>query len=143
MGKVLLRARRAEHDVETSPVGAPAGPSGVAAVELVGVGDPGVVLLPVLVLRGGRVGIAPLPERLDEGVPEVLPLEAQEGLAFGLRDDVDDLFLEPGAMAGRHRVLGRGRSGGQRRQHAGGCQPRRGPHRGVGAGATVTGRPSS
>ena len=141
MGKVLFRPRRPEQDVEAAAVGAPAGPSGVAAVELVGVGDPGVVLLPVLVLRGGRVGIAPLPEGLDEGVPKVLSPEAQEGLAFGLRDDVDDLFLEPGAMAGRHAVLGRGQTADERKERGGGRQPHSGSHRA--AGATVTGRPSS
>ena len=122
-------------------VGSPAGPSGVAPVELVRVGESGGVLLPELVFRGGRVRVSPLPERLDEGVAEVLALEVPEGLALRLGDDVDGLLLDPGAVPGRHlRLRPRRRRGGERDRQADSKNERE-LH--CGSGATVTGRPVS
>ena len=142
MGEVLLRPRRPEQDVEAAAVGAPTGPPGVAAVELVGVGDPGVVLLPVLVLGGARIRVAPLPERLDERVPEVFALKVEEGPALGFRDDVNHLLLQPDAVPGRHVLLGRGRQDQESAAEAAG-DDREEPHVHRAPEVTVTGRPAS
>ena len=90
--------RLAEEDVVAAAIGPPALPEGVPAQVLVGVFDPGVVLVPELVRRRGRVRIAFFPEHLDEAGPLLEGLEAEEDVLLPIGDDVDHVFLEPLAV---------------------------------------------
>ena len=95
-------------------------------------GDAGAVLVEELVLGRLRVRVAALPERLDEGVAELLAgeLEERPPLAFG--GDIDRLLLEEGAVPGGELRL---RGNGERER---GAEDQRSP-----GGATVRGAPAS
>ena len=88
----------AEQDVVAAPVRPPPFAEGVPAQVLVRVFDPAVVLVLELVLGGRRVGIAFLPEDLDEPGPLLEGLEAEKHVLLAVGDDVDHLFFEPLAV---------------------------------------------
>ena len=62
---------------------------------LVGVSDPAVVLFLEGVFRRIRIGIAPLPEGLDELLALFVGREVQEGVALFGSDDVHHILIEP------------------------------------------------
>src|SRR5579859_5274843 len=72
---------------------------------LIGVGDAPVVLLAELVIRRIRIGIAPQPELLDEGIPLLVVAQALEGLGLFVGDDPGYILIEPGLVGARNFVL--------------------------------------
>jgi len=62
---------------------------------LICVRNAGIDLIPVLVVRGVRAGVAALPEAFDEGVPLLIVAEVLKSLFLGGRDDPPDVLLEP------------------------------------------------
>ena len=62
---------------------------------LVGVRNPPVVLFLKGVFRRIGIGIAPLPELLDELLPFFVGRKVQESVLFFRGDDVDDVFVQP------------------------------------------------
>ena len=85
--------RRPKLDIHLAAVGFPARDSGGEV--LVGVLDAPIVLFLELVLFGVRSGIAALPEGFDELVALFVVGELLERLALFVRDNVDDVFVEP------------------------------------------------
>src|SRR5436190_2112311 len=85
--------RRAEHNVDASAVGLP---SGDAAGEMfVGVGDPRVIFLAILIGIGVWIGIAAQPELFDELFAFVVSLQGVECLALFVGDNPTDIFVLP------------------------------------------------
>ena len=72
---------------------------------LVGVGDAAVVFFLEGVFGGIGIGIAALPELLDELLAFFVGLEMQEGVALFGGDDVDDVFVEPLLILGIEFVI--------------------------------------
>ena len=62
---------------------------------LIGIGNAGVVLLAELIVRGLRVRVATKPEVLDELLTLLVVLQAFERLHFLVRDDPDDVLVQP------------------------------------------------
>ena len=62
---------------------------------LVGIGDTAVVLFLVGIIDGIGIGIAALPELLDEVLALLIRLQSQESLAFGVCDDIGHVLAEP------------------------------------------------
>ena len=57
--------------------------------------EPAVVLFLELVFGRHQVGVAFAPEGIDEPIPPLQSLDAEEDLLFSIGDDVDDLLLQP------------------------------------------------
>ena len=66
---------------------------------LVGVGNPFVIFLAILVFVGVRIRIAPAPEFFDEAFALVVSLQLLESLALVVSDDVRDVLIEPIAVS--------------------------------------------
>ena len=62
---------------------------------LVGIRDAPVVFFAEFVFRGIGVGVAPLPERLDEVVALFIVRQAFEGLQFLVGDDPAHILVHP------------------------------------------------
>src|SRR5271168_3778818 len=80
-------------DVHVSAVGLPTRLAG--GKMLVGVGDSPVILFAVFVFRGIGIGVATLPELLDEVVPLLIVRQALEGLQLLVGDDPAHIFVDP------------------------------------------------
>jgi hypothetical protein len=105
-----------ENDVVASSVGTPPRSRGFPAQHFVCMLYPAVVLGPELVFQGHAIGIASLPERIDEPDSSLHGLEIEKELALFVSDDVDDLFLDPLTMRVRellHPFVGRKQADGE------------------------------
>ena len=71
---------------------------------LVGIGDAAVVLFLIGIIDRIGIGIAALPELLDEVLAFLVRLQPQESLALGVRDDIGDVLAEP-LFVGRGKFL--------------------------------------
>src|SRR5712692_100760 len=94
----LRLVRRTVFDVDHAAVALPAGDAG--GESFIGIRDAAIVLLAVLVLFGIGRGVAAQPELLYELLLLFVVLEAREGLAFLIRDDVADFFVQPLLIGG-------------------------------------------
>ena len=92
-GMRLNAVRLAVSDIHVPAVGLPTRLAG--GKMLVGVGNPPVILFPVFVLRGIGVGVAPLPELLDEVVPLFIVRQTLEGLQLLVGDDPAHILINP------------------------------------------------
>ena len=101
-GMRLDFVRRSVDDVDSAAIRLPA--RNARRVALVGVGDAPVVLFLELVLHRVRRRVAPQPELLDELLPFLVRAQVLEDLAFFVRDDVDDVFVQP-LLVRRHQLL--------------------------------------
>src|SRR5581483_10186552 len=88
--------RRTIDDINAATVGHPAG---LACREvLVGVLDPAIVLVLEFVVFAVRIGIAALPEGLDELVALFIIRELHEGFALVVGNDPAHVFVQPLAV---------------------------------------------
>ncbi len=71
---------------------------------LVGIGDAAVVFFLIGIIDRIGIGIAALPELLDEVLAFLVGLQLQEGLALGVRDDIGDVLAQP-LFVGRGKFL--------------------------------------
>ena len=93
-GRMLVYAvGRPPHDVDPAAVGFPPGQS--CGKMLVGVRDAAIMLFLERVLGRIGIGIAPLPEGLDELLAFFVGLEVKKGVALFGGYDVNDVFVEP------------------------------------------------
>lgn len=94
---------RTPEDIDVAAIGLPAGNAGGEA--LVSISQAAIVLFFVGVDGRFRIGIAAVPEALDELLALFVCGELNEGSAFFLCDDVRDLVLQPRVVA-RPKLLG-------------------------------------
>ena len=96
---------RAVHDIDPPAIGPPTLQAG--RVLLIGVSDAPVIFFLELVLRVTGVGIAPLPEGLNELFPLIISGELLESTSFLVGNDVRDFFIEPLLIGALHFFLHR------------------------------------
>ena len=84
----------AKSNIDVAAVGPP--PRFARREVLVGIGNSTVVLFPVLVFGGIRVGVAAQPEGLDEGVALLIVAQTHEGSALFVGDDIGNFLVQPG-----------------------------------------------
>src|SRR5579871_3201855 len=94
LGMAVEFVGRAEHDVDAAAVGFPAGHCCVCEM-LVGICDAAVVLFHEFVSRRAGGGVAALPELLYELPPLLVSLQALEGCALLVGDDVGYILIHP------------------------------------------------
>src|SRR5205809_52811 len=84
------------NNVHTAAVRSPSLNAG--GIMLIGVRDAAVVFVFELVVFAVRIGIAPLPERLDKLVALFVVRELHESFALFVADDPAHVFVEPLAV---------------------------------------------
>src|SRR6185437_8158361 len=90
---IVALVGRSPGNVNPAAVGFP--PGHTRGKVLVGVSEALVVVFLVLIEGRLRIGVAPLPEALDEGLALILIAELQKGLALLRSDDVGYVLVEP------------------------------------------------
>ncbi len=88
-----LLLRRTQRDVNPAHVRGPPISSSSRRKVVAGVFQPLVMLVPIGVGGRARVGIAYLPEALNEFLPRLIAVQPAKGLALLIGDDVGDVFL--------------------------------------------------
>ena len=71
---------------------------------LVGIGDAAVVFFFIGIIHRIGIGIAALPELLDEVLAFLVGLQLQESFALGVRDDIGHVLAQP-LLVGRGKFL--------------------------------------
>ncbi len=89
----LKRVGLTVHDVNAAAIGSPAGNAGRKM--LIGISDAAIMLFFHRIIDRIRIGIAPLPELLDELLAFFVRLQCEKSFALGICNDEDDILVQP------------------------------------------------